>query len=173
MARPTAIDRFTASDGVDLVYRRWGEGSDRPPVLLHHGFIANATLNWLDPGVVGALVDDGREVVAHDARGHGGSDHPHDPAVFDAMPMDRAGQVVNAFHHLDLALQASGCERHDVVNMIRFFSHVDEDQDVVNKYQKEWFGGHIPTSTTVEVVRFATDPRLRFEFHVVAAAPGA
>ncbi|NLF03717.1 MAG: hypothetical protein GX593_01705 [Actinomycetales bacterium] len=100
-------------------------------------------------------------------------DHPHDPAVFDAMPMDAAGQVVNAFHHLDLALQASGCERHDVVNMIRFFSHVDEDQDVVNKYQKEWFGGHIPTSTTVEVVRFATDPRLRFEFHVVAAAPGA
>jgi len=99
-------------------------------------------------------------------------DHPHDPAVFDAMPMDAQGQVENAFHHLDLALAAAGCERHDVVNMIRFFGHVEEDQDIVNKYQKEWFGGHIPTTTTVEVVRFATDPRLRFEFHVVAAAPG-
>lgn len=98
-------------------------------------------------------------------------DHPHVPAVFDAMPMDAAGQVKNAFDHLDLALKAAGCERHDVVNMIRFFSNIDEDQDVVNQHQKEWFGGHIPTSTTVEVVRFATDPRLRFEFHVVAAAP--
>lgn len=98
-------------------------------------------------------------------------DHPHIPEVFDAMPMDAAGQVANAFDHLDLALAAAGCGRHDVVNMIRFFTNVEEDQDVVNAHQKEWFGGHIPTSTTVEVTRLATDPRLRFEFHVVAAAP--
>lgn len=98
-------------------------------------------------------------------------DHPHDPSVFDAMPMDAAGQVREAFEHLDHALKASGCERHDVVNMIRFFTHIEEDQDVVNKYQAEWFGGHIPTSTTLEISRLATDPRLRFEFHVVAAAP--
>src|SRR3546814_12653233 len=26
-------------------------------------------------------------------------DHPHVPAVFDAMPMDAAGQVANAFDH--------------------------------------------------------------------------
>lgn len=98
-------------------------------------------------------------------------DHPHRPDVFDAMPMDAAGQVRNAFEHLDLALAASGCERHDVVNMIRFFTDIEADQDVVNRYQGEWFGGHIPTSTTLEISRLATDPRLRFEFHVVAAAP--
>lgn len=98
-------------------------------------------------------------------------DHPHVPAVFDAMPMDAAGQVRNAFEHLDVALAASGCERHDVVNMIRFFTDIDGDQDVVNAYQKDWFGGHIPTSTTLQISRLATDPRLRFEFHVVAAAP--
>ncbi|MEV4689032.1 RidA family protein [Microbacterium sp. LWH3-1.2] len=100
-------------------------------------------------------------------------DHPHVPAVFDAMPMDAAGQVRNAFAHLDLALAASGCTRSDVVNMIRFFTDVEADQNVVNSYQSEWFEGHISTSTTVEVTRMATDPRLRFEFHVVAAAPGA
>jgi len=100
-------------------------------------------------------------------------DHPHVPAVFDAIPMDAQGQVTNAFDHLDLALKASGCERHDVVNMIRFFVDVDADQDVVNAHQKAWFGGHIPTSSTVQVTRLATDPRLRFELHVVAAAPGA
>lgn len=98
-------------------------------------------------------------------------DHPHVPAVFDAMPMDAAGQVRNAFDHLDLALQAAGCQRQDVVNMIRFFTDVDSDQDVVNAHQAAWFGGHIPTSSTVQVTRLATDPRLRFEFHVVAAAP--
>jgi len=86
------------------------------------------------------------------------------------MPTDALGQVANAFDHLDLALRAAGCERHDVVNMIRFFTDVDADQDVVNRHQAEWFGGHIPTSTTVQVTRLATDPRLRFEFHVVAAA---
>lgn len=98
-------------------------------------------------------------------------DHPHIPEVFDAMPMDAAGQVRNAFEHLDQALAASGCERHDVVNLIRFFTDVEADQDVVNSHQAQWFGGHIPTSTTVQVTRLATDPRLRFEIHVVAAAP--
>lgn len=117
--------------------------------------VANARLVFIS-GVTGAP-------VYHD--------HPHDPAVFDAMPMDAAGQVRNAFDHLDQALRASGCERHDVVNMIRFFTDVAADQDVVNAHQAEWFGGHIPTSSTVQVTRLATDPRLRFEFHVVAAAP--
>jgi enamine deaminase RidA (YjgF/YER057c/UK114 family) len=100
-------------------------------------------------------------------------DHPHDPQVFDAMPADAAGQVKIAFEHLDQALAASGCQRHDVVNMMRFFTNIEEDQDVVNKYQGEWFGGHIPTSTTMQITRLATDPRLRFEFHVVAAAPAS
>ncbi len=87
MPTPTATDRFTTSDGIGLVYRRWGVPSDRPPVLLHHGFIANSILNWLDPGVVGALVADGHEVVAHDARGHGDSDRPHDPALYGEARM--------------------------------------------------------------------------------------
>ena len=72
-------------------------------------------------------------------------DHPHIPEVFDSMPMDAAGQVQNAFRHLDLALAAAGCTRSDVVNMIRFFTNVDADQNVVNRYQSEWFQGHIPT----------------------------
>jgi len=100
-------------------------------------------------------------------------DHPHVPEVFDTMPIDAAGQVRNAFEHLDLALAAAGCHRHDVVNMIRFFTDIAADQDVVNAHQAAWFGGHIPTSTTVQVTRLATDPRLRFEFHVVAAASAA
>jgi enamine deaminase RidA (YjgF/YER057c/UK114 family) len=96
-------------------------------------------------------------------------DHPHVPMVFDAMPMDIAGQVRNAFDHLDLALAAAGARRTDVVNLLRFFTNVAEDQDIVNRHQGQWFGGHIPTSTTVEVTRLATDPRLRLEIQAIAA----
>jgi enamine deaminase RidA (YjgF/YER057c/UK114 family) len=98
-------------------------------------------------------------------------DHPHRPEDFDTISADMADQVRDAFDHLELALKAAGCQRQDVVNLIRFFTDVENDQDTVNKHQKEWFGGHIPTSTSVEVTRLATDHRLRLEIHAVAAAP--
>ena len=99
-------------------------------------------------------------------------DHPHRPEVFDAVPRDIDGQVANLFEHLDQALKAAGAQRSDVVNLIRFFTHIEEDQDVVNRVQGAWFGTHIPTSTTVEIKRLATDPRLRLEIQVIAAVPG-
>lgn len=99
-------------------------------------------------------------------------DHPHVPEVFDAVPRDIEGQVTNLFEHLDQALRAAGAQRSDVVNLIRFFTHIEEDQDVVNRVQGAWFGGHIPTSTTVEIKRLATDARLRLEIQAIAAIPG-
>ena len=50
-------------------------------------------LNWVRPGVVGALAAAGHRVIALDARGHGASDKPHDPAAYmgDAMPRDAQG----------------------------------------------------------------------------------
>jgi len=98
-------------------------------------------------------------------------DHPHVAEVFDAVPRDIEGQVANLFEHLDLALRAAGARRSDVVNLIRFFTNVEEDQNVVNRVQGEWFGGHIPTSSTVEVKRLATDHRLRLEIQAIAAVP--
>jgi enamine deaminase RidA (YjgF/YER057c/UK114 family) len=98
-------------------------------------------------------------------------DHPHRPEVFDALPRDIEGQAKLAFEHLDLALAASGCTRADIVSLTRFFSNVREHQDVVNRLQMAWFGGHIPTSTTVEVKAFATDPRILVEIQAVAVAP--
>jgi enamine deaminase RidA (YjgF/YER057c/UK114 family) len=98
-------------------------------------------------------------------------DHPHRPEVFDALPRDIEGQVRLAFEHLDLALEASGCKRSHIVSLTRFFSNVREHQDAVNRFQMEWFGGHIPTSTTVEVGGFATDPRILLEVQATAVAP--
>ena len=59
------------------------------------------------------------------------------------------------------------------MSLNRFFTNVNEDQDVVNRIQADWFGGHIPTSTSVEVKSLATDPRLRLEIQAVAVAEGA
>jgi enamine deaminase RidA (YjgF/YER057c/UK114 family) len=90
-------------------------------------------------------------------------DHPHRPEDFDTIPLDAESQARIAFQHLDLALTAAGGGRRDVVMLTRFFTHVAEDQDVINRVQGEFFQGHLPTSTTVEVKRLATDPRLRLE----------
>lgn len=97
-------------------------------------------------------------------------DHPHRPEVFDSIPRDIGGQAPLVFEHLDEALDAAGCARTDIVSLNRFFTNVAEDQDVVNRIQADWFGGHIPTSTSVEVKSLATDPRLRLEIQAIAAA---
>ncbi|MCU1396332.1 MAG: hypothetical protein JWM34_4760 [Ilumatobacteraceae bacterium] len=82
---------FTSSDGLRIAYDDHGTDSSRPPVVLHHGFAANSFLNWVAPKVVDALVTSGRRVVTIDARGHGRSDHPHDPAFYGEAKM--AGDV--------------------------------------------------------------------------------
>ncbi|WGM45942.1 Tropinesterase [Brevundimonas sp. NIBR10] len=96
---------FLTSDGLRLSYRTWGP-TDGTPVVLHHGFAANASTNWESPGVVAALVDQGRRVVAIDARGHGASDKPHDPARYGEVRMAQdLGELVTRL----------GCEAIDLV----------------------------------------------------------
>ncbi|MGO8946737.1 MAG: alpha/beta fold hydrolase [Ktedonobacterales bacterium] len=84
------MPRFLSFDGIEIAYETWGTAGERPPVLLHHGFIANAEINWVRPGIVAALTQAGRQVVAIDARGHGTSAKPPDPAFYgeDKMVQD-------------------------------------------------------------------------------------
>ena len=98
-------------------------------------------------------------------------DHPHIESDFDQIPVDAEGQARLVYEHLDLALEAAGCARTDVVVLTRFLTDVAGDQDVINRLQGEFFDGHLPTSTTVEVKRLATDPRLRLEIQATAVAP--
>lgn len=83
------MQRFVSFDGVEIAYHEWGKRDDSIPVVLHHGFIADAHSNWVMPGVVDALVDHGRWVVGIDARGHGASDKPHDPKRYGEASMAR------------------------------------------------------------------------------------
>jgi len=84
------MNSFKTWDDIEIAYQEWGEGSTQsPPVVLHHGFVADAEANWVVPGVVDALVGAGRRVIAPDARGHGSSEKPHDPARYGEQRMAR------------------------------------------------------------------------------------
>lgn len=78
---------FTSFDGTGIAFGRWaGDGSS---VVLHHGFAADAHVNWVRPGIVDRLVDAGFAVIALDARGHGRSDKPHATEAYGEPTMAR------------------------------------------------------------------------------------
>jgi len=83
------VSSFESFDGLTLAYESYGSPGG-VPVLLLHGFAADSEANWVRPHVVEALVDAGRCAMTLDARGHGRSDKPHDPAAYadDAMVRD-------------------------------------------------------------------------------------
>jgi pimeloyl-ACP methyl ester carboxylesterase len=83
------MERFTTWDGLEIAYQQWGEPTSSPPVVLQHGFVADANANWVIPGVVDALLAAGRHVIAPDARGHGRSGKPHDPSFYGEQRMAR------------------------------------------------------------------------------------
>ncbi|HTC60819.1 MAG TPA: alpha/beta hydrolase [Solirubrobacteraceae bacterium] len=80
---------FISWDGTRIAYQEWGERSELPAVVLHHGFVVDAQANWVATGVVEALTAAGRAVIAADARGHGRSEKPHDPERYGEQRMAR------------------------------------------------------------------------------------
>jgi len=83
------------SDGVQIKYVTEGQGE---PVILIHGFVANAQLNWIAPGVFGALAKDYR-VIAPDLRGHGQSGKPHGAEHYGPQ---MAKDIINLMDHLKI-----------------------------------------------------------------------
>jgi pimeloyl-ACP methyl ester carboxylesterase len=81
------VPTFASFDGTTLAYHDEGDGA---VVILLHGFAADTNLNFVRSGVLDLLLDAGYRVVALDARGHGLSEKPHDPAAYadDAMRRD-------------------------------------------------------------------------------------
>jgi pimeloyl-ACP methyl ester carboxylesterase len=73
---------FADHGGVRIYYEVEGEG---PPILLAHGLTGNTTF-WRGYGYVEPLKDKFR-VILFDARGHGKSDKPHEPAAYDLRLM--------------------------------------------------------------------------------------
>lgn len=105
-SEPSRQDRrFTAGDGVEIAYHTWG-GDDGGWVILHHGFMSSAKINWEVTRVVTALTTDGHRVAALDARGHGSSGKPLDPSAYSLQRM--ADDLTQLIDHL-------GADRFDLV----------------------------------------------------------
>jgi len=86
---------FFDSDGVPIYYTVEGQGE---PVILVHGFAANADANWRAPGIAQALAKD-FTVVCLDNRGHGLSGKPHDPSKYG---VEMCKDIVRLMDHLKI-----------------------------------------------------------------------
>jgi pimeloyl-ACP methyl ester carboxylesterase len=113
------MQRFL-SDGLSLAYLDEGP-RDGEPIVLVHGFGSNIRVNWVGPGWVDTLTRDGRRVIALDNRGHGASEGPHDPALYDTGD-HMAEDVRRLMDHLHL-----------------------ERADVMGYSMGAWITGHLAT----------------------------
>ena len=68
---------YTNNQGIRIHYQVEGEG---PPLVLQHGF-TQSVKRWHLAGYVDALKPN-YQLILVDARGHGASDKPHDPAAY-------------------------------------------------------------------------------------------
>ena len=78
---------FDSFDGTRLA---WSEVGDGRPVVLIHGFLSDATTNWIRFGHAAAIAAKGFRVIMPDLRGHGDSAKPHDASAYprDALTLD-------------------------------------------------------------------------------------
>jgi len=94
--------------------------------------------------------------------------HPHVAVEFDEIPLNPAEQAEMAVEALRGILAAAGGSLADVVEVTRYIKDIAVNQDAINRVLGEAFGDHRPATTTVEVVRLATDPRLVLELRAIA-----
>jgi enamine deaminase RidA (YjgF/YER057c/UK114 family) len=94
--------------------------------------------------------------------------HPHRDEEFELPPTMRE-QAVQAMENLEKTLAAAGCTLEHLVSATRYLTDVAE-QDDLNRVWAQYLGGHLPTTTTVEVSRLATHARCKLEISAIAVA---
>ena len=94
--------------------------------------------------------------------------HPHDPAELTPSE-DIREQTRAVMENLKMVLDAAGATFGDVVQVTKYLTNMDEQDDIWAVMQ-EYFGDHLPTSTTIEVSRLVV-PGLRLEVDAIAALP--
>ncbi len=98
--------------------------------------------------------------------------HPHVPSEFDNLDFDAAVQAEQVMQRLRETIQAAGGELGDVIQVTRFIKDIGANQDAINEVMNRYWGNHRPASTSVEIVRLATDPRFILEVEAVAVIAG-
>ena len=98
--------------------------------------------------------------------------HPHVPAEFDHLDFSAEAQTEAIMERLKETVEAAGGEITDVIQVTRFVVDIDANQDAINTVMNRYWGeNHRPASTSVEIVRLATDPRFVLEVEAVAVLP--
>ena len=98
--------------------------------------------------------------------------HPHIPAEFDHLNLSAEGQAESIMERLKQTVEIAGGEITDIIQVTRFMVDVDANQNAINTVMNRYWGeDHRPASTTVEIVRLATDPRFVLEVEAVAVLP--
>lgn len=87
---------LTVSDGVRI---HWMEAGAGTPVVLLHGYTSCCDASWFSDGMAKELARTHR-VIGIDARGHGRSEKPHDPAKYAGDSMAR--DVIEVLDHLGI-----------------------------------------------------------------------
>ena len=104
--------------------------------------------------------------------GAGPHSHPHVPAEFDHLDFAPEAQAERVMESLQGMVEAAGGQLTDIIQVTRFMRDVASNQDAVNSVMNRYWGpDHRPASTTVEIVRLATDPRFILEVEAVAVLP--
>jgi enamine deaminase RidA (YjgF/YER057c/UK114 family) len=143
---------------------RRGRTVTREIAVVHH---ADRRLDVVMPYAPGIVVRRGQLVflsgVTAAAVYHS---HPHRDEEFD-LPTTMREQARLAMENLQKTLEAAGCRLTDLVAATRYLTDVRE-QDELNEIWARYLGGHLPTTTTVEVSRLATHPRCKIEITAIA-----
>ncbi len=95
--------------------------------------------------------------------------HPHVPAEFDHLDFSAEAQTIRVMERLKTTLEAAGGQLSDIIQVTRFIVDVANNQDAINVVMNRYWGDdHRPASTSVEIVRLASDPRFILEVEAVA-----
>ena len=98
--------------------------------------------------------------------------HPHIPAEFDDLAFDAGSQATMAMANLKMAVEAAGGQLTDIVQLTNFVVDQAANQNAISAAMAiAWGGDHRPASTSVEIPRLATDPRLVLELAAIAIVP--
>jgi enamine deaminase RidA (YjgF/YER057c/UK114 family) len=95
--------------------------------------------------------------------------HPHRDEEFD-LPATMREQATLTMENLRMTIEAAGGTLGDLVFATRYLTDVRE-QDDLNRVWGAYLGGHLPTTTTVEVSGLATHPRCKLEISGIAVVP--
>jgi 2-iminobutanoate/2-iminopropanoate deaminase len=93
--------------------------------------------------------------------------HPHVPEEFAGMPDDMEGQARETLRNLRKGLESVSATFADLVVANRFLTDVSQ-QDPLDKIWNEVMGESKPTTTTVQVMKLATDRRCLLEINAIA-----